>query len=285
MFKSLSPGAIGISASLEEGIKLAKANGFEGIDVSMSELADRAEQTSVGAVEAIFAEAGVCPGAWAPPVDWRGPEDQYQEQLKALPRVAKMAQTLETPWSSTWILPMSEELPFEENFDFHVERFRPIAEILRDYGCRLGLEFIGPKTLRAGAKYEFIYTMDGMLELCAAIGTGNMGLLFDVWHWYTSHGTVEGLRRLTANDVVCVHINDAPAGIPIDEQIDNVRCLPGETGVIDIASCLRTLNDIGYDGPATPEPFSQRLREMSAEDAAKETGESVAKVWRLAGLA
>ncbi len=63
-----------------------------------------------------------------------------------------------------------------------------MAQILADHGCRLGLEFVGPKTLRDSQRYPFIYTMAGMLALGDAIGTGNVGLLLDCYHLYTSHG-------------------------------------------------------------------------------------------------
>lgn len=79
-----------------------------------------------------------------------------------------------------------------------------------------------------------------MLELCDTVGA-NVGLLLDAWHWYTSGNDKADLELLTAKDVVDVHVNDAPAGVPIDEQVDGVRCLPGETGVIDLNTFFRCL--------------------------------------------
>ena len=32
-----------------------------------------------------------------------------------------------------------------------------MARLMADHGIRLGLEFIGPKTLRDGMKYEFVH--------------------------------------------------------------------------------------------------------------------------------
>jgi sugar phosphate isomerase/epimerase len=92
------------------------------------------------------------------------------------------------------------------------------------------------------------------------------------------------VRELDAADVVVVHINDAPAGIAVDEQIDQVRALPGETGVLDIGGFLNALAEIGYDGPVTAEPFSQRVREMDPEAAVAATAESVHAVWQVAGI-
>ena len=118
----------------------------------------------------------------------------------------------------------------------------------------------------------------------AAMGTGNVGLLLDIWHLYTSHGTLDQVRELSATDVVVVHINDAPSGINVDEQLDQVRTLPGETGVLDIPGFLQALEDIGYDGPVTVEPFSKRVREMAVGDAVAATAQSVAKVWPKSGV-
>jgi sugar phosphate isomerase/epimerase len=284
MFRSLGPGAIGIRASLTEGLELAKNAGYQGLSINMGEVSKLAEEKSPDHVKKLFEDAGLRMGAWGLPVNWRGEEEEYKKGLEGLERFAKIAQELGCTRLSTWILPFSEEKPFKENFNFHVQRFRPIGEVLDKYECSLGLEFIGPKTMRQGKKYEFIYTMEGMLELCDEIGTGNMGLLLDAWHWYTSHGTLEDLRKLKAEQVVHVHINDAPKGVPIDEQIDNVRRLPGETGVIDLVGFLKCLNDIGYDGPVMPEPFSDKVKGLAPLEAAKLTAEGFIRVWKEAGI-
>lgn len=284
MFKNLSPGAVGIRATLPETLRLARETGFGGIDVNINEVSKLVAESSVDHVKGLFSEHGLRPGGWGLPVDFRKDGATFEAGLTGLPGQARTGAALGCLRVPTWVPPTSEERPFKDQFDLMTVRFRRIAEILRDHGCSLGLEFIGPKTLRAGRKYEFIHTMAGMLELCDAVGTGNVGLLLDCWHWYASHGTLDELRKLKVHQVVYVHVNDAPAGIPVDEQLDNVRCLPCETGVIDIAAFLKTLADIGYEGPITPEPFSQKVREMSAPDAARATSASLVEAWKRAGL-
>ena len=69
----------------------------------------------------------------------------------------------------------TNELTYEENFNLHRERLGEAARILKKYGISLGLEFLGPPKLREGKKYEFIHTLDQMLDLCRAIGTGKHG--------------------------------------------------------------------------------------------------------------
>jgi sugar phosphate isomerase/epimerase len=282
MFKNFNPNALGFHASFHETIDLANLGGFEGIDLNIPEIMDLLKRSSVSDIKNLLGELRL--GGWALPVDFRGSEEKYERDLKSLPALAETADKIGCYRAFTWITPFSDNLPFEENFELHVRRLKRVAEILEDYGCLLGLEFVAPKTLRIGHKYEFICTMDGALSLCNAIGTENVGLLLDSWHWYTSHGTLEQIRGLKGGQIVYVHINDAPQGIPIDEQRDNVRRLPGETGVIDIVGFLRALMEIRYDGPVTPEPFDERLRSLPIREAVKKSGEAVNKVWSLLGL-
>lgn len=285
MFRNLSPGAVGISVgSLAEGIELVKASGFQGIDVNIGEVARLIEESSADAVRGMFDEAGVRPGGWGLPVNWRGDEETFQKDLERLPGLAQAGQAIGATRVPTWVLSFSDDRPFDENFAWHVERFRPVAQILKDHGCSLGLEFLGPKTIRDGHTYEFIHSSAGMLELGAEIGTGNVGLLLDCWHWYTAHETLEDITKLTPADVVYVHVNDAPEGIEIDEQIDSVRRMPAETGVIDLVGFLKALDEIGYDGPIAPEPFSDKPKGLPPIEAATLTNDYLMKAWTPAGL-
>jgi sugar phosphate isomerase/epimerase len=112
-------------------------------------------------------------------------------------------------------------------------------------------------------------------------------VLLDSWHLYTSGGTLADLERLTNEDVVVVHVNDAPAEIARDEQIDTVRMLPMETGVIDLVGFMHALRAMGYDGPVMPEPFSQRINDLAATDpdsAAREAARSMDALWGAAGF-
>ena len=120
-----------------------------------------------------------------------------------------------------------------------------------------------------------------MMELVDAIGTPNMGLLVDSWHWYTSHGTIAELLELSNKDIVHVHVNDAPAGIPVDQQVDNRRQLPVTSGVIDMKGFVNALAKIGYDGPVECEPFDQQLRQMDDEQAVETTGAALKRLWDL----
>jgi sugar phosphate isomerase/epimerase len=285
MYKCLAPHAISVNPpDLQSAIRYAKLGNFQGLEFSGPGVADLIAGIGADAVKKLFSNAGVRPAGWGLPVDWRSSDANWQRDLEKLPRAASAAQALGTDRCFTWVMPCSNERELEENWKFHVQRFKPIAQIFAEHGQRLGLEFIGPKTLRESQKYPFIWTMTDMLRLAREIGP-NVGLLVDCWHWYTSHATVDDLKKLRAQDVVYVHVNDAPRGIDVDQQIDNVRALPGETGVIDITGFLKSLKSIGYDGPITPEPFKQELKQLpSDEGRVKHVGEAMTKIWSAARM-
>ena len=285
MYKTLNAGAVGIRGhSLEASLALARRTGFAGLDFSIQEAAQLAKDKGINRVKRLFAESGIRPGAWAPPVNWQG--ESWREDVGRLSEFADVAAELGALRASTWCPPSSTERAFDANFSWHVERLGAIAEALKPYGIRFGIEFIGPQSLRPPDQHDFIYTMEGMMELAQAIDAGNVGLLLDAWHLYTSGGAVDDLDKISRQDIVNVHVNDAPVGLSFAEYDDHDRRLPMETGVLPLVDLMRKLIELGYDGPVTPEPFSRRVNAIADPlEAAQLTASCMNRLWDAAGLA
>jgi len=283
MFKSLNLGAVSLELPFEEALRLARDHGFAALDLPPSVLAG-ADALSGAALRARYAAAAVRPGGWALPVDFRRDKEAFRRDLADLPRQAALAGELAAPWCFAWILPYSDERDYAANMKRHAARLRQVARILAEHGCRLGLEFVGPATLRVGHRYPFIHTIAETLELVARIDIPGTGLLLDCWHWYTSHASLADIGSLSKEAVVYVHVNDAPQGLEVDAQIDNQRLLPSDSGVIDVAGFLRALVGIGYDGPVVVEPFNAALAALTPEARTAAVAASLARVWAEAGL-
>lgn len=283
MYTSLNTGAIGIkNYTLEQTIDLARKSGFDAVDFNIQEAADLADKHGIDYVKKLFKD--VKPGPFGLPINWREDEAKWKADLEKLPKLAKVAQQLGATRTATWIMPNSAERDFDANFKFHADRFRPIGEAFKPYGIRVGLEFIGPQTLRPADKHAFVYTMGGMMELAHAIGTGNIGLLLDIWHLYTSGGKVEDLDTIKQEDIVCVHVNDAPEGLTLETYQDQDRRLPLETNVLPLEAFMNKLAAMGYDGPVTAEPFSKRLNSMdNPAEAARITADHMNRLWATMG--
>lgn len=285
MYNLLVPGMIGIhNIGLADSIKLAKDAGFEGVSFDIFEAQAYADEHGVDALKELFGD--VTPGVWNPGVNWQD-DDNRDAQIEALKPVLDLAQELGSTNVTTGIMPANNDRPYDEQYEYLQTRLKPLAEALNAGGVRIGIEFITPKTLRDQFEHQFIYKMTDMLAFAKDIGTGNVGVLFDVWHHYCAHGTVEEMDVLTAADVQLVHTNDAPLGLEIDEQQDLSRKLPMETGVIPAVEMLQKLAAIGCDCGVAAEPFNQELNDLAANDplaAAKKTFEANEKLFVAAGL-
>lgn len=281
-FKNFAPGHIGVKANQQQALEYAVKYGFGGIAPSEGEFASKSA-AEIGEWVALLKQKGIRYGAAGLPVEFRRDEAQFQKDMAQFPKRVSLMKQLGITRVATWILPGSNDLTYLQNFKMHETRFREVAKVLKDNDLRLGLEFVGPRTSREKFRFPFACAQADMMELAEAIGTGNVGLLLDSWHWYTSHGTVEELSKLSNKDIVHVHVNDAPAGIAVDKQIDSTRKLPVTTNVIDLKGFINFLAKIGYDGPVECEPFDQDLRKMDQAAIVQTTAESLNRLWGLIG--
>jgi len=278
----LNPGAIGVRTGQRELLEMAHRYGFE----AMVGLPDQLAGMSASELSELRAEMktkNISWGAAGLPVQFRTTESKLTEDLVALPRLAEACQQAGITRMNTWVMPTHDELTYRENFRQHTDRLQRVANILGHYGIRLGLEYVGPKTLMARDRYSFIRTMAEAKELMAAIGEPNVGFVLDSFHWYCAGETAADLLTLDKEDIVTVDLNDARTGFSADEQVDGQRELPVATGVIDMKGFLGALAQIGYDGPVRAEPFNARLNEMENEEAVQTTYAAMKKALDLLG--
>jgi sugar phosphate isomerase/epimerase len=280
VYRALSPGAIGVKAPFAESARLAAKYGFAGVDVGqgvVDELGIEGLRSMLDKLGLVAAQAGM-------PVNFREDEETFKRDLDKLPAFAQTMAQIGCERLATWFMPWHATLGYEERFAQMTDRVRRMSQAIEPSGLRFGLEFVGPETLRAGNPNPFIHDIDGLLELIAAVDMDNVGFLLDAFHWYTSGGTKADLDKLSEQLVIVVHVNDGAAGRSACEQIDQERAMPGETGVIDIATFMGALDGMGYSGPVIVEPFSQRVRQMTPEEAVRETAVSLDRIWQLAGI-
>jgi sugar phosphate isomerase/epimerase len=273
-------GAIGVRAGQLEAIDLAHRHGFESVGPDPGHLAGLSADALSELLESMRAKRLIF-GAAGLPVEFRRDDARLEEGLRELPRIAAGLRRAGVKRVGTWLSPSSEDLTYLANFRRHAERLRRIADGLAEHDLRLGIEYVGPRTSWTRGRHAFIHTMAETRELIAEIDRKQVGITLDSWHWYHARETADDIRRLRKEDVVAVDLNDAPAGVPMDEQVDSRRELPAATGVIDLGAFLGALRDIGYDGPVRAEPFNAALRAMPPEEAVAATAAALRKAFAL----
>ncbi len=263
---AFTPGSIGVKTDQKKAIELAHHFGFEAVEPFPAELAG----LSGGERDDLLEELESKQLVWAAaglPIDFRGDDAKFNDGMLGWPRLCQALRDAGASRVGTWLLPYHSALTYLENFKQTATRLRQIALVARDYGLRLGLEYVGTKTLWTRDRFAFVHTMAETKELIAEIRSPNVGFVLDSWHWWTANERKEDILTLKNEDVVSCDLNDAPVGIKKELQIDGQRELPMATGVIDVKSFLAGLNKIGYDGPIRAEPFNAKLRAMSEDQA------------------
>lgn len=266
----LAPGSVGVKADQKQTIDLAHRFGFEAVEPFAGALTSLSADELAALVEELKS-LGLVWGAADLPVEFRQDDTRFADGLKRLPQIADALVRAGVTRVGTWLPPVSDPLTYVRNFRRHADRLRQVAQILKDRNLRLGLEYVGTKTSRDGARHPFIHTLAEDQDLIAEIGTGNVGVVLDSWHWWQAGDTAAAIEALRAVDVVSVDLNDAPAGVDKDQQRDNQRELPAATGVLPVVPFLQALVRIGYDGPIRAEPFNRKLNDLDNDPACEAT--------------
>jgi 2-keto-myo-inositol isomerase len=146
------------------------------------------------------------------------------------------------------------------------------AQWAAGFNVRLALEF--------RAKNTFCASLDTALALVAQCGEPNVGVNFDVFHYYTGPSKLEDLSLLTLDRLVHVQLSDL-AGVPRELATDADRILPGD-GDFLLPSLLGHLRALGYQGWVSLELMNPTLWRANPKQVAEVGLTALRKVLGLA---
>lgn len=140
-----------------------------------------------------------------------------------------------------------------------VVSLKQAAQWAAGFGVRLALEFRGSAT--------FCSSLDTAVALITECGEPNVGVNFDVFHYYTGPSKFEDLGLLTAENLAFIQLCDL-AGTPRELATDSDRVLPGD-GDFQLLPILQRFRDIGYDGWVSLELMNPSLWKSKASQVAE----------------
>lgn len=280
---SLNPGIIGVKANLAQTLDYAIQYGYEAISPFTQEVLEHYSENQLREHTAKMKANGISYCSNNIPVEFRKDNDTFKEGFQGL---KKFCQTMEKQGASrmnTWIISSHSDLTYSQNMKQHGERLGECAKVMDDHGIKLGLEYLGMRTMLNQNRFPFISSMEECRDLIAATGQDNVGFVLDSFHWYCAGETIEDLRSLKKEEIVVVDINDAREGFTRETQLDGKRELPMATGVIPLKEFMEGLVDIGYDGTVRTEPFNQELNQMEDSKAIQVNMAAIKKAMALVG--
>ena len=260
-------GSIGHVLSFPESCRLAKKFGFDAVNADRTFLREHGPDQTVS----LLKQHKIKPGAFAFSAAFNAcyTDSDFQESLEIFKQDLSLCREAGFKCCVGYVQPSSNTLSYYDHFTLLCGRLKRLKPLLEAYEVRLGLEFIGPTTMRIRRKFDFIHTLDGIRCLIAAANAQNcVGFKLDAIHWYTSGAGLLDIEKLSREEVVYVEINDGLKGDYDRFTLPEFqREIPGATGIIDIAGMLRKLDTLGFHGPVVVEPWNEQLRQTNPSDA------------------
>lgn len=277
-------GSIGHVLPFPESCRLAQQLGFDAVN------ADRGFLKAHGAAHGadLLAQHNLEPAAFAFSAAFHACHDEsaFQRSLSRFEQDLAVCREAGFTRCVGYVQPADDTLDFYGHFTTLCRRLKRVVPLLEAYDVRLGLEFIGPTTMRLRRKYDFIHTLDALRGLVAAAEARHcVGFKLDTMHWHTSGAGLLDIEKLSPEEVVYVELNDALEGdydrftLPEFE-----RELPGASGVIDVAGMLGRLDAIGFRGPVVVEPWNDALRRLPPAKAAAKVKQALDRSLENAGI-
>lgn len=137
-------------------------------------------------------------------------------------------------------------------------KFRALCSRADEEGLAIALELVAWGNVR---------DVDTALAIIGDIP--NAGLVIDSWHVFRAGVPLADLRRIAANKILCVQVNDA-GKVPVGQRSAETmnRSLCGQ-GAFDLAAFAATLDEMGVVAPFSVEVISPELAALGLNEAAK----------------
>jgi sugar phosphate isomerase/epimerase len=262
----------GATLPLEERAALAQKHGYQGLDFSLGDI-----QSAGGpdAVKDILKRHNLEPSTVSGVLGAQVivPEEEWAPALAQVREKAQQAAAVGGTRTGT-VLPCRADDPKDQLWPLVVQRIKQLDQALDGTGVRLGMEFLGVKTLRLERPHPFVQSMAEFNTMLEEAGARNVGITLDSYHWYSAEDSLDTIQQTPASRIVLLHINDAK-DLPRDQLQDQDRLLPGE-GVIPLADWLRAIDSTGFDGFIALEILGPRLADVDAEERTRLGKETIA---------
>ncbi|AMS42607.1 sugar phosphate isomerase/epimerase family protein [Aminobacter aminovorans] len=137
-------------------------------------------------------------------------------------------------------------------------KFRDLCGRAVEHGHSIALELVAWGNVR---------DVDTALAIIGDIP--NAGLVIDSWHVFRAGVPLADLKRIAANRILCVQVNDA-GKVPVGQRSAETmnRSLCGQ-GAFDLSAFAATLDDMGVAAPFSVEVISPELAALGRNEAAK----------------
>jgi len=253
-------------------IQIARETGYDGIEIIGGKL-DRYLAQGL-TIEDLLIYLDKFPAAsigYVADIERNAP-DEKKELLSEVDRLCNLAKQLNIPLVQLTSGPINIglglgapssyddilKMPWSELRDLTVRNLREIADIGSGYGIVFYLEPLA---------WTPFHTLDQALEILDVVERGNITLIIDFWHLFTTGTRPEDIVRKVKKEMIGgVHLCDSVSGDGSNHQDRNVFT---GGGIIPLQEWVDAIKATGYDGWWAGEMFSHKHIELNQWEVAK----------------
>jgi sugar phosphate isomerase/epimerase len=162
--------------------------------------------------------------------------------------------------------------PYAGTLDDAAEAFAGVCDRAAEHGLCAAIEFL--------PEMSNIPDAATAMEIVSRAGRANGGICLDAWHHFRGANDDEMLRRIPAERIFTVQIDDGPRRrVDADYYTDCTRYreTPGE-GEFDLVGFLSLLAGMGVQIPLSVEVISVALQQQPADEVARRLHDSTRAV-------
>jgi sugar phosphate isomerase/epimerase len=231
-------------APLSEKIRLAGEAGFRAIEPWNDDV--DAYLKAGGSMESLRRElqaAGLSVVSMIAVMGWIGcPDAERDARRREATRRMEQAAALGSPFI------VASPPGGRVDLDRAARDYRELLGIGRQVGVRPAMEFLG--------FVEHVKDIATAWEIVQRAGDPQGTIVLDFFHMVRGQSTtVDEIRRLPAEKIAIVHLDDVPYRKPFAEMSDADRVYPGD-GDIPLNAMIDALRETGYQGPLSLELFN-----------------------------
>ncbi|MEJ0104132.1 MAG: TIM barrel protein [Bacteroidota bacterium] len=250
----------GQNTGLLQAIEIAAKAGYDGVELWVRDVHDYlGKGNSVESLAAFIKAKGIVVEDAISFTEWMADDDskrtaaltQLEEEMKLM--AALGCHRIAAP-------PAGVEKNKPIDFQKAGIRYREILALGRKYNVMPLLEFWGA----SGTLYNFSQA----LAIAAAANDPDARILPDVYHLFRGGSGFDCLKLVNGKVIDIIHMNDYPAGKPVNEQTDSDRVYPGD-GAAPLKQILRDLQAMGGTKVLSLELFNKDYWAQDALTVAK----------------
>lgn len=245
-------------ASLKEKIRIAREAGYDAVELWNDELtAFEQEGGTLAEVRRMLEDAGLGVATVVHIAGWLDAPDgePYRQALDEARR--RMDQAAAIGAARIIAGPPRGKADYERC----AARYAQLLAIGREHGVLPALEFLG--------FVEEVNNIRALWRIVSAVDDPDKSVVMDSFHIFRGGSALDDLALVPAEMIAVFHINDAPAGIPREQQQDKDRVMPGD-GILPLEEIVRRLAQKGYRGALSLELFNAALWEKEPLEVARE---------------